>query len=114
MADILKDILKELPSKAIETANFEGANIVLYTKDKRFFHEGEGQIRKIVNTIKKRIELRADEDITVNLPDGVFKLKFSADREYRVTNMNPDSSGDPADYKKVTVKVIWEEPAETQ
>lgn len=60
MPDILKDILKELPSSVSE-ANFEGANIVLYTKDKDFFLTGEEQIRKVVDKIKKRIELRADE-----------------------------------------------------
>lgn len=63
MPDILKDILKELPDGVIETANFEGANIVLYTKDKNFFLGGEEKIRGIVDTIKKRIELRASESL---------------------------------------------------
>jgi len=65
MADILKDIQKELPRGSISSANFEGANIVLYTKDSNFFLEGEGQIREIVNKIKKRIELRADKEILI-------------------------------------------------
>lgn len=62
MPDILKDILKELPALVSE-ANFEGANIVLYTEDKDFFLSGEEQIRRVVDKIKKRIELRADEKI---------------------------------------------------
>jgi len=60
MADIINSILKELPD-VIGNASFEGANIVLYTKDKEFFLDSEEKIRAIVNRIKKRVELRADE-----------------------------------------------------
>ncbi len=65
MPDILKTILDELP-KVIESANFEGANIVVYTSDKKFFIEGEQQIRDVVNKIKKRIELRAAESLLMD------------------------------------------------
>jgi predicted metal-dependent RNase len=37
MSDILKNIKEELPSNKISEADFEGANIVLYTDDKDFF-----------------------------------------------------------------------------
>ena len=62
--DILKVILDKLP-KVIETATFEAANIVVYTKDKEFFLKGEEKIREIVNEIKKRVELRAAKDLLV-------------------------------------------------
>ncbi len=60
MPDILKDIEKELPRAVVSSANFEGANIVLYTDSPNFFLEGEAQIKEVVNKIKKRIELRAE------------------------------------------------------
>jgi KH/beta-lactamase-domain protein len=60
MADIISSILKELPD-VIGNASFEGANIVLYTNDKEFFLDSEEKIKAIVNRIKKRVELRADE-----------------------------------------------------
>ena len=60
--DILKTITDRLHGKITE-ANFEGANIVLYTDNEKFFREGESQIKEIVNEIKKRIELRADQKI---------------------------------------------------
>ena len=63
--DILKNITDQLGGK-ISEANFEGANIVVYTKDENFFIEGEPKIKAIVEQIKKRIELRADSKI---LPD---------------------------------------------
>lgn len=62
MADILKQIKEQLHGRVTD-ANFEGANIVLYTDNEKFFKEGEGEIKKIVNEIKKRIELRADQKI---------------------------------------------------
>ena len=65
MTDILKDILKELPD-FIESANFEGANIVLYTSDRDFFLTGEEKIRKVVDRIKKRVELRASESLLLS------------------------------------------------
>ena len=64
MSKIIKEILKSLPEDKISDAQFEGANIVLYTKDKEFFLNNEGLIRKIVDDIKKRIELRPDPSIT--------------------------------------------------
>src|SRR3989344_618960 len=60
--DILKNITGRLPG-LIKEANFEGANIVVYTDNEKFFKEGETQIKEIVNEIKKRIELRADQKI---------------------------------------------------
>ncbi|MEK6952088.1 MAG: beta-CASP ribonuclease aCPSF1 [Nanoarchaeota archaeon] len=61
--DILKDIQAELPKGTITSANFEAANIVLYTDDKDFFLDNNGKIKELVNKFKKRIELRADEKI---------------------------------------------------
>jgi len=65
MTDILKLITEKLHGK-IKEANFEGANIVLYTENENFFKEGGTKIKEIVGEIKKRIELRADSKI---LPD---------------------------------------------
>ena len=52
--EILKNITEKLSGKITE-ANFEGANIVLYTNNEKFFKEGESEIISIVNEIKKRI-----------------------------------------------------------
>src|SRR3989344_8226429 len=65
MPDILKEIKKVLPPDKISDATFEGANIVLYTKDKDYVLDNKGTIREAVNTFKKRIELRPDPEITM-------------------------------------------------
>ena len=49
MSEILKEILKDLPEGKISDASFEGANIVLYTKDANFFNDDKGIIKEIVN-----------------------------------------------------------------
>ncbi|PIZ53160.1 beta-CASP ribonuclease aCPSF1, partial [Candidatus Woesearchaeota archaeon CG_4_10_14_0_2_um_filter_33_10] len=59
----------------ISDACFEGANIVLYTKDKEFFLDNNGLIRKIVNDIKKRVELRPDPAITLDIEDAEKLIK---------------------------------------
>ncbi len=65
MTEIIDEILKHLPENKISDAVFEGANIVLYTKDKKFFLEDQGSVKAVVNMIKKRIELRPDPSICV-------------------------------------------------
>ena len=67
MAEILKEILKDIPeSVEISIALFEGANIVLYTKNRNFFLDNNGVIKEIVNKIKKRIEVRIDPSMTLD------------------------------------------------
>ncbi|MGM5483711.1 MAG: beta-CASP ribonuclease aCPSF1 [Nanobdellota archaeon] len=62
-SEIIKEILKDLPEGKISDAVFEGANIVLYTKDKEFCTEGLQQVKEVVDKLKKRIELRPDPSI---------------------------------------------------
>lgn len=71
--EIIKEILKDIPQGMISDAVFEGANIVLYTKDTKFLFEGNSLVKDIVNKIKKRIELRADPSITLD-PEKTKKL----------------------------------------
>mgnify|MGYP001604832283 CR=1 FL=1 len=67
MVQILDEILKDLPKGIISDSVFEGANIILYTKDKEFFLNKGETIRDIVNKIKKRVELRPDPTLTMEL-----------------------------------------------
>ncbi len=62
--EIFSEIEKGLPQNAmISDSVFEGANIVLYTKNRVFFREGDNVIRAIVDKLKKRVKLRADESL---------------------------------------------------
>jgi len=75
MGEIIKEIMKSLPEEKISAANFEGANIVLYTKDKDFFLNNNGIIKKIVDDIKKRVELRPDPAITKDMEKAEKQIK---------------------------------------
>jgi KH/beta-lactamase-domain protein len=73
MADIIKELQTVISSDLIADAVFEGANIVLYTKDIEFFLNDRGLVREAVNHIKKRIELRPDPSVTLD-QDKTIKL----------------------------------------
>lgn len=84
--DILKNITDELKG-LIEEANFEGANIVLYTNDQNFFREGESKIKSIVDKIKKRVELRCDTKILTDKDQTEKIIKELVPEEAGLTNI---------------------------
>ncbi len=86
MADILKQIMEKLPGKIVD-ASFEGANIVLYTNNERFFKNDEGKVKSIVNEIKKRIELRADQKILPDKEKVEEEIKKLVPPEAEITNI---------------------------
>jgi len=84
--DILKTVTDRLAGK-IKEASFEGANIVLYTDNENFFKDGESEIKKIVNDIKKRIELRADEKILMEKEDAEKEIRKIIPVEAEITEI---------------------------
>ncbi|MFA6073054.1 MAG: beta-CASP ribonuclease aCPSF1 [Candidatus Woesearchaeota archaeon] len=73
--EIIKEILKDIPEGKISDAVFEGANIVLYTKDEKFLKTENGLIKSIVNKIKKRIELRPDPELCMDPEKAEKKIR---------------------------------------
>ncbi|MFH1445060.1 MAG: beta-CASP ribonuclease aCPSF1 [Nanoarchaeota archaeon] len=64
---ILKELQKKLPADAmISEVKFEGSEIVIYTKNGKFFRESEKPVRAIVSELKKRVEVRPDISITTD------------------------------------------------
>ena len=86
MTDILKKITDKLNGK-INEANFEGANIVVYTQDENFFREGEPKIKEIVEEIKKRVELRADIKILPEQKTAEKKIREIIPEEAEITEI---------------------------
>jgi len=65
---ILKELDQKLPKDAnISEVKFEGSEIVLYTKNKDFFRTSESLIKDIVRALKKRVEIRPDISITMDM-----------------------------------------------
>lgn len=84
--EILKRITDKLQSNITE-ANFEGANIVLYTDNEKFFKEGESKIKEIVDELKKRIELRADQKILPDQENVEKQIKEIVPSDAEITNI---------------------------
>jgi hypothetical protein len=75
MAKIIDEIMKDIPENAgITEALFEGANIVLYTKNSKFFLDNQEVVKKIVENIKKRVEVRADPSIVADIEETKKKI----------------------------------------
>ena len=54
---ILKELQERLPKDAdISEILFEASEIVLYTKNKKFFRNSDSVVRGIVREIKKRVD----------------------------------------------------------
>ena len=84
--EILNTITEKLSGK-IKEANFEGANIVLYTDNEKFFREGENEVKQVVNEIKKRVELRADEKILPSKEEAEKKIKEIVPSDAEITEV---------------------------
>jgi uncharacterized protein len=83
---ILDNIKEKLHGK-VKEANFEGANIVLYTDNELFFKEGEPKIKEIVDEIKKRVELRADGKILPDTTTAEKQIKQIVPDEAEIENV---------------------------
>jgi KH/beta-lactamase-domain protein len=87
MGDILETIKTELPKGSVSSINFEGANIVVYTENKKFLNEGEEHIRALVNKIKKRVELRIEPELLMNKEETEKEIRKIIPEEAEITQI---------------------------
>ncbi len=87
MSSIISEITKMLPEGKISEACFEGANIVIYTKDRSFFLNNEGTIKRVVDEFKKRVELRPDPSITLDMEEAEKIIKEIMPEEANISNV---------------------------
>tara|TARA_Y100000310_G_scaffold300377_1_gene336011 strand:- start:1380 stop:3281 length:1902 start_codon:yes stop_codon:yes gene_type:complete len=91
MADILTEIKAKLPKdKEVTNINFEAANIIVYTKNKDFFLDNKGLIRTLVGEFKKRIELRPDPSIIMDLEKAEKEIKKIIPKEADISEITFD------------------------
>ena len=85
---LIEEILEKMPSDAmIASHSYEGANIVVYTKNKKFFKHGGDTIRSIVDEVKKRIDLRADSSIRMDAEEAEKQVKKILPKDADVVNI---------------------------
>ena len=69
--ELFEKIKEGLPEDAkISDIKFEGCEIVLYTKNKKFFVENSAAVKRLVSALKKRIILRPDPSICADAEDA--------------------------------------------
>lgn len=88
MTPILEQVINEIPkSKLITSQNYEGANLVLYTKSRDFFKEGKTEVRKLVDKFKKRIDLRADSSLLLDKKSAEEYVRKSVPKTADITQI---------------------------
>ncbi|RLG22614.1 beta-CASP ribonuclease aCPSF1 [Methanosarcinales archaeon] len=96
--DVLKEIeekIKELlPSNVVITSiEFEGPELVIYTKDPQSFAEGGNLVRKLAKDLRKRIVIRPDPNILMEPERATDIIKDIVPEEAGIKNLhfNPDT-----------------------
>ena len=88
MNEILKEVMKYIPDDAeISDSGFEGANIILYTKNKDFFLNPNSAIKDIVDRVKKRIELRPDPSLLMDEEKAEKEIRKLIPEEAGLSNV---------------------------
>lgn len=88
MTAILDEIMKHLPKEAqISESCFECANIILYTKSKDFLINQGMTIKKVVDIIKKRIELRPDPSLCMEQDKAEEEIRRIISPDAGITNI---------------------------
>ncbi len=63
MIELLERAEELFPKKTVDKIELEGSEIIIYTKDREFFRTCEDSVRAAVQTLKKRIEVRAHDSL---------------------------------------------------
>ena len=89
--ELFKKIKEGLPADAnISGQRFEGASVILFTKNRSFLTVSGEFVKPLAKTVKKRIEVRADSSILMELEDAIEKIKKMVPEEAEVNSIDFD------------------------
>ncbi len=92
--EIFDKIKSMLPKDAkINDHKFEGANIVLFTENPKFYVACLDSVKKIAKEVKKRIEVRADSTLLLPLENAEEEIRKIVPQEAGITSIDFDSGG---------------------
>ncbi len=100
--DYLKIVEKNLPELPDARINYEGSKIVVYTRNKNFFLTQDETVKKIVEKIKKRVEVRIETDTLPSTDETILKIKEIIPKEAEVSNIYFEP-----DFSRVTINVRY-------
>ncbi len=84
--EILEKVKSLLPN-AISKLELEGSEIIAYTKDREFFTNYESAVREAVSQLKKRIEIRPENNLSLDQDATKEKILQIVPAEAKVRNI---------------------------
>lgn len=101
LQDIRGQVLSVIPSSInISEIEFEGALVVIYTKNPDKFAENSDIVRKLAKTLQKRIVVRPDPTVLADMDEASERIKHIIPKEAELENIYFDP-----DVGEVTVEV---------
>jgi KH/beta-lactamase-domain protein len=85
--EILEKVKSLLSNELVSRIELEGSEIIVYTKDREFFRTHEETIREIVGQLKKRIEVRPENSLTMDQEAAKKMIKEIVPKEAKITNI---------------------------
>ena len=101
LQDIREQVLSVIPSSIhITEIEFEGALVVIYTKNPEKFAENSDIVRKLAKTLQKRIVVRPDPTVLADMDEASERIKHIIPKEADLENIYFDP-----DVGEVTIEV---------
>jgi KH/beta-lactamase-domain protein len=101
LQDIRAQVLSVIPSSIyITEIEFEGALVVIYTKNPEKFAENSDIVRKLAKTLQKRIVVRPDPTVLADMDEASERIKHIIPQEAELENIYFDP-----DVGEVTIEV---------
>ena len=89
--EIKNTIVQRLPSRVqVAKVEFEGPEVVIYTKNPEIITENGGLIRDLAKDIRKRIIIRSDRSVLAEPEKAIEKIHEIVPEEAKITNISFD------------------------
>ena len=91
LEEIKKTIIQRLPSRVqVAKVEFEGPEVVIYTKNPEIISENGDLIRELAKDLRKRIIIRSDRSVLMEPEKAMEKIHEIVPKEAEITNISFD------------------------
>jgi len=91
LEEIKKTIVQRLPERVqVAKVEFEGPEVVIYTKDPEIITENGDLIRNLAKDLRKRIIIRSDKSVLLDPEKTIDKIHVIVPEEAKITNISFD------------------------
>lgn len=91
LEEIKRTIMQRLPERVqVAKVEFEGPEVVIYTKNPEIITENGNLIRDIAKDIRKRIIIRSDRSVLMDPEETIRRIHEIVPEEAKITNISFD------------------------